>query len=136
LQKWILPVSAAALVLSLVALLANLTGKIGIVDLNKLMEDSPKAQSYEKQLADKYQALTEELEKEKDLSKEEKEKKQAAAYDEFLKTKAELEKKLEREVAASVRTVARHRRLSVVLYKDAVAWGGVDITSDVIRALK
>ena len=27
-QKWILPVSAAALVLSLVALLANLTGKI------------------------------------------------------------------------------------------------------------
>ncbi len=80
-QKWILPVSAAALVLSLVALLANLTGKIGIVDLNKLMEDSPKAQSYEKQLADKYQALTEELEKEKDLSKEEKEKKQEMLWE-------------------------------------------------------
>ena len=134
-QKWILPVSAAALVLSLVALLANLTGKIGIVDLNKLMEDSPKAQSYEKQLADKYQALTEELEKEKDLSKEEK-KEAGCCLRRVFKDKAELEKKLEREVAASVRTVARRRRLSVVLYKDAVAWGGVDITSDVIRALK
>ena len=134
-QKWILPVSAAALVLSLVALLTNLTGKIGIVDLNKLMEDSPKAQSYEKQLADKYQALTEELEKEKDLSKEEKEKKQAAAYDEFLKTKAELEKKLEREVAASVRL--SHGAAGFPLFYIKTQWlGGVDITSDVIRALK
>ena len=118
-QKWILPVSAAALVLSLVALLANLTGKIGIVDLNKLMEDSPKAQSYEKQLADKYQALTEELEKEKDLSKEEKEKKQAATYDEFLKTKAELEKKLEREVAAVLTQIKGAGRVVVDLHLGA-----------------
>ena len=135
-RKWVLPaVSCAALAIALIALAGNLTGKIAVVDLNKLMEDSSKAKSYEKQLANKYQQLTANLDSEK-LSESEKEKKQAAAYDEYLKTKNELEQKLEREVAASVSKVARRRRLSVVLYKEAVRWGGMDITSEAIRALK
>ncbi len=102
----------------------------------KVAKESPKAQLYEKQLADKYQQLTKNLAQKKGLSEAEKEKQQAAAYEEYLKTKEQLELKLEREVAASVRKIARSRRLSVVLYKEAVRWGGVDITPQVTKALR
>jgi outer membrane protein len=135
-MKWTFPLSIASLVLAIIALAGNFTGKVAVVDMSRVVKESPGAQRYEKQLADKYQQLTENLAKQKNLSKAEKEKKQAAAYDEYLKTKEQLEKKLEREVAASVSNVAQRRRLSVVLYKEAVRWGGVDITSQVIRALR
>lgn len=135
-EKWTFPLSIVALVLALIAVAGNITGKVAVVDMAKVVKESPKAQRYEKQLADKYQQLTKKLAQEKGLSKAEKEKRQAAAYDEYLKTKDELEKKLEREVAASVKNVAQGRRLSVVLYKEAVRWGGVDITPRVIKALR
>jgi outer membrane protein len=135
-EKWTLPLSIIALVLALIGIAGNLTGKVAVVDMAKVAKESPKAQLYEKQLADKYQQLTKNLAQKKGLSEAEKEKQQAAAYEEYLKTKEQLELKLEREVAASVRKIARSRRLSVVLYKEAVRWGGVDITPQVTKALR
>lgn len=135
-KRFTLPLSIAAVILSLIAVGGIFFGKIAVVDMERIMKESSRAQLYEKQLADKYQQLTENLAKKKNLSKAEQEKQQAAAYDEYLKTKEKLEKKLEREVAASVSKIARSRRLSVVLYKEAVSWGGVDITPQLIRELR
>lgn len=134
-EKWILALAILAVALSLVALGGSSRGKIAVVDMGRVLKESPKAQQFEGELAKKYQQLTEDLAKKKDLSKEEREKQQAAAYDEYLKTKDQLEQKLEREVAAAVAKIAKSRRLSVVLYKEAVRWGGVDLTPQLISAL-
>ncbi len=110
---------------------------VGILDVNKVMSDSPKVKQYQEQLNTKAKELSDQLEKDKaSLSADEFQKKQEAAYGDFLKIKQDLEGQVDAAIKQSVDAVAKEKKLGVVLYKNSVAQGGTDITDEVIKRMQ
>ena len=110
---------------------------VGVVDLARIVAESPLAQRYEKQLADKYKELQTQLEEEKtNLDEQSREAREKELMAEYLKLKQELEGKLEKEIDEALAAIARQRNLGIVVYKEAVRYGGEDVTGDVVKALK
>jgi outer membrane protein len=112
-------------------------GAVGILDVNKVMSDSPKVKQFQEQLNTKAKELSDQLEKDKaSLSADEFQKKQEAAYGDFLKIKQDLEGQVDASIKQSVDAVAKEKKLGVVLYKNSVAQGGTDITDEVIKRMQ
>ncbi|MCE5286874.1 MAG: OmpH family outer membrane protein [Pelosinus sp.] len=110
---------------------------VGIVDVNKVVVESPKLKELQDQLNEKGNELSSQLEEDKaNLSPEEFQAKQQAAYDEFMQIKQGMEKQFDELMQQALAEVAKERQLSVILYKNGVAYGGVDITKDVINKLQ
>ena len=61
--------------------------------------------------------------------------KQKAIYDDFKIVQGEADKAFQNTMKAGMDKVIKDRGLDAVVYKDAVAGGGVDVTDDVIKAL-
>lgn len=110
---------------------------IGVFDVNKVMTESPKIKQFQEQLNTKGKELSDKLEKEKaGISEQEFQKRQEAAYAEFLKGKQELETQVDTSIKQAIEQVAKEKKLGVVLYKNGVAQGGVDITDDVVKKMQ
>ncbi|NLY30027.1 MAG: OmpH family outer membrane protein [Firmicutes bacterium] len=110
---------------------------VGVVDLARIVAESPLAQRYEKQLADKYKELQTQLEEEKtNLDEKGREAREKELMAEYLQLKQELEGKLEKEIDEALANIARQKNLGVVVYREAVRYGGQDVTGDVVKALK
>lgn len=110
---------------------------VGILDVNKVMSDSPKVKQFQEQLNTKAKELSDQLEKDKaSLSADEFQKKQEAAYGDFLKIKQDLEGQVDASIKQSVEAVAKEKKLGVILYKNSVAQGGTDITDEVIKRMQ
>jgi outer membrane protein len=131
---------AAAAILMAALLLGGCSsgaGAIGILDVNKVMSESPKVKALQDQLNTKAKELGDQLEKDKaSLSNEEFQKKQETAYNDFLKIKQDLESQVDTSIKQSVEAVAKEKNLGVVLYKNSVSHGGTDITDDVIKRMQ
>lgn len=129
-----------AVMFSLVVLLAGCSGStqsIGVLDVNKVMSDAPKVKQYQDQLNVKGKELSDTLEKDKaSISQEEFQKRQEAAYSDFLKTKQDLEGQIDSSIKQALDQVVKEKKLGVVLYKNSVAQGGTDITDDVIKKMQ
>ncbi|MEN6412086.1 MAG: OmpH family outer membrane protein [Veillonellales bacterium] len=110
---------------------------IGVLDVNKVMSDSPQVKQFQDQLNQKGKELSDQLEKDKaNLSAEDFQKKQEAAYTEFMKNKQELESQIDASIKQALEQVSKDKKLGVVLYKNGVAQGGTDITDDVIQKMQ
>ena len=110
---------------------------IGIVDMQKVMTENPKIKQMQDQLNTKAKELTENLEKERaTLKPEEFQQKQQAAYAEFMKMKQEFEAQIETQTKKVLEEVAKEKKLGAVIYKNGMAWGGVDVTEDVLKKLQ
>lgn len=134
--KRILAMMMIAVVAVIVAGCGN-SAKTGVVDVQKVMQESPKLQEFQKQLTDSGKELTDKLEKEKaGLSPEEFQKRQQEVYGEFLKQKQDLESQTRTLMEQTFAAVAKEKGLSVILYKEHVAQGGVDVTEDVVKKLQ
>lgn len=123
-----------------VFLMGALTGcvgqrAVGVIDVDQVVAKSQTAQKYQEQLSEKGKQLTQRLQASKETG-EAKEKEQQQAYNEFIQTKQELEQKLDQEMKKAVEEVAKEKKLSAVLHKKEVRYGGVDITQNVIEKLK
>lgn len=112
--------------------------KIGKIDLNRVIQESPKAQQYQQQLdergaeiQDKYKAISDE-----ELSDEEKLEMQKEAAQEFVQAKKELEDQLNAEIEKAIKQISDEKNLSIVLVKQTVQYGGIDVTQEVINLLK
>jgi outer membrane protein len=113
------------------------TGATGVLDVNKVMTESPKVKALQDQLNAKGKELSDKLEAEKaGISAEEFQKRQEAAYGEFLKSKQDLEAQFDANVKQALEQVAKEKKLGIILYKNGVAQGGTDITDDVIKKLQ
>lgn len=111
--------------------------RVGVIDIGKIVKESPRARDLERRLGERFQALKAELaEQQPGLSEEERARKEEAATGEYLRLKDQLERQLEREIDEAVARVARRRRTDIVLFKESVRFGGVDITPDVIKELQ
>lgn len=133
--KWWIA-AGVALIASMV--LAGCTRpQVGVVDINRVLNESVRALSYQKQLDDREKAMAAELAiLASQLSREELEARRALYLRELQQLKAELESRLDQEVRKAAEEVARAKRLRVVLVKGATQLGGMDITDEVIERLK
>ena len=110
---------------------------IGIVDMEKVMTENPKIKQMQDQLNTKAKELTENLEKDRaTLKPEEFQQKEQAAYAEFMKMKQEFEAQIETQTKKVLEEVAKEKKLGAVIYKNGMAWGGVDVTEDVLKKLQ
>jgi len=110
---------------------------IGVLDVNKVMSDSPKIKQFQDQLNVKGKELSDQLEKDKaSISPEEFQKRQETAYGDFLKTKQELETQIDTNIKQAIEQVSQEKKMGVVLYKNSVATGGTDITDAVIQKMQ
>ncbi len=128
-------------IIAAAALLGGCSGSgqntVGVLDVNKVMSDSPKVKQFQDQLNTRGKELSDQLEKDKpNISAEEYQKRQEAAYAEFLKTKQELEGQIDSTIKQALEQVAQEKKMGVVLYKNGVAQGGTDITDDVLKKMQ
>jgi len=131
-----------ALLLLLVLMTALLSGcsssaNIGVVDVNKVMTDSPKVKQFQEQLNVKGKELSDQLEKEKaTLSPADFQKRQEGIYGDFMKVKQDMEAQVDASIKETLEAISKDKKLSVILYKNGVAQGGTDITDEVIKKLQ
>lgn len=113
------------------------SGNIGVVDVNKVMTDSPKVKQFQEQLNAKGKELSDQLEKEKaTLSPADFQKRQETVYGEFMKIKQDMEGQVDASIKQTLEQISKDKKLGVVLYKNGVAQGGTDITDEVITKLQ
>lgn len=113
------------------------TPSVGVLDVNKVMTESPKVKQFQEQLTQKGKELSEQLEKEKaSLSPEEFQKKQETVYGDFAKTKQDMEGQIDTSMKQALEQVAKDKKMGVILYKNTVAQGGTDVTDDVIKKMQ
>lgn len=128
-----------AIIMGLSLLAAGCSGKtatVGVVDLEKVMKESPKIKTLQEQLTTKGKAIQDELDNDqKTMSKEDFDKKQQAKYGEFMQLRTELEGQVEAAMKQSMDAVAKEKNLGAILYKQGVAQGGVDVTDDVLKKM-
>lgn len=110
---------------------------IGIVDMQKIMTDNAKIKEMQTQLNQKAQEITASLEKQKStLKPEEYQQKEQLAYAGFMQMKQEFESKIQMQIQKILEEVAKEKKLGAVIYKNGMAWGGIDITEDVLKKLQ
>ena len=110
---------------------------IGIVDMQKIMTDNGKIKEMQEQLNKKAQEITASLEKDKTtLKPEEYQQKEQLAYAEFMQMKQEFEAKIQAQIQKILEEIAKEKKLGAVIYKNGMAWGGIDITEDVLKKLQ
>lgn len=111
---------------------------IGCIDSNKVLFQHPKFEQVQKQVKD---ILTKkEQEAKTAIDKEPNEQKKQEIYNSKRKEAATEEQKLTqpiyKDIDLAIRTVAQTKKVTVVVDKNAVFFGGLDITNDVITELK
>ena len=110
---------------------------IGILNVEKVMTESAKVKQLQDQLNSRGKELSDQLEKDKpNISAEEYQKRQEAAYGEFLRTKQDLESQIDNAIKQALEQVSKEKNLGIVLYKNGVAQGGIDITEDVLKKMQ
>lgn len=139
-MKYLPWVLAGLLALALVWVVFAGVGReqVGVVNLMRIVDESPRAQELNELLAQRYQELLTrfDLEDEPTADDVDRSTRERQAYAEYLAYRQELELQLENEVNAAVKEVAESRGISVVLDSDVIRFGGTDLTDDVIRKLK
>ncbi|MBR4401385.1 MAG: OmpH family outer membrane protein [Synergistes sp.] len=111
---------------------------VGTITTQKIMFQHPKFEQVQKQLKDI--SATKQKEAQSAIDKETDDKKKAQIYQSKRQELAVEEQKLMdpifKDINLAIRTVANQKKLTVIVDKEAVFFGGVDITDDVIAELK
>ena len=111
--------------------------RIGVVDSKRIINESVLGLSYQKQLDDREKAMVADLRLlTGQLSKEDLEGRRQTYLKELAALRRDLEEQLNERVHAAVADEARRRRLRVVLVKQAIRFGGIDITDVVLARLR
>ena len=111
--------------------------QFGVLDGQRVMAESPKIQAIQQELTTKGEALQEQLRKDqKTMSAAQFAKKQKETMQEFMVIRKGLETQLEATMETATSEVAAEKKLNLILYKQGVAQGGIDVTDDVIKKLQ
>jgi Skp family chaperone for outer membrane proteins len=123
--------------IGLAVLVGGCAPRLGVVDSQRVLNESVVGLSLQKQLTDRDKAMTTELELLRpQLSKEDFEARAQIYRREIAALRQELEGRLNDRVRQAAAEVARLRRLRIVLVKGTTLRGGVDVTDAVIERLK
>lgn len=119
------------------AVAAPAGGTIGVVDMDKIYAESPQVKVLQEQLSQKGQELHKQLAAEKQkLSPEEFQKKEEEAFRTYLEIKLNFEAQIDTSIRRAAEQVAKEKKLSLIVDKDSVSYGGMDITQDVMHKMQ
>ena len=111
--------------------------QFGVLDGQRVMAESPKIQAIQQELQTKGEAMQEQLRKDqRSMSAAQFAKKQKETMQEFMVIRKGLETQLEATMETATSEVAAEKKLNLILYKQGVAQGGIDVTDDVIKKLQ
>ncbi|MFW5855747.1 MAG: hypothetical protein ACOCVB_00590 [Bacillota bacterium] len=109
---------------------------IGIMDMDRVIEESERAAELQQRLSEVGSELEERIEEEdEDLSEEEQKNREEEIYQEYNNEKSRLEEKLNKEMEEVLAEITEEENIEIVLYKNSVHYGGIDITSEVIEKM-
>jgi outer membrane protein len=124
-------------IVGLAVLVGGCAPRVGVVDSQRLLNETVVGLSFQKQLADREKAMEADLQL---LSSQLSQNDLAARRQMYLRELAtlrqELEGRLNDRIRKATAEVARQRRLRIVLVKGPTLMGGVDVTDAVIERLK
>ncbi len=117
--------------LSLFAIVAILAGcaahsPIGLVDMQRIVANWPEYQGYQNQMLSEERSIT--------SRRESNARKQRAALD-LQRKYAKVTDQLSQQIRDAAGKIATQRQLKLVLTREGIGYGGVDITGDVEKAL-
>lgn len=111
--------------------------QFGVLDGQRVMAESPKIQAIQQELQTKGEAMQEQLRKDqRSMSAAQFAQKQKETMQEFMVIRKGLETQLEATMETATSEVAAEKKLNLILYKQGVAQGGIDVTDDVIKKLQ
>lgn len=131
--------AAIAAVMVLTGLLAGCGSedKIGTVDMTRVQQEAPLVQQYKQKTEDKQKAVEEELKQaQASMSPEDFQKKQAQAQQELNIFGASMQRQFMSDIQSKLGDIAKEKKVGIVVVKEAVPQGGIDVTDDLIAKLQ
>jgi outer membrane protein len=124
-------------ILGLAVLVGGCAPRLGVVDSQRLLNETVVGLSFQKQLADREKAMEADLQLlSPQLSQNDLAARRQMHLRELATLRQELEGRLNDRIRMATAEVARQRRLRIVLVKGPTLTGGVDVTDAVIERLK
>jgi outer membrane protein len=111
--------------------------KVGVIDQDRVWTESAKAKQYQQELNAKIEEVQQRYQKEiEGLSQEEQVNKYQETYQEINDLRDELKEKFQNEVKVVIEEIIKEQEIDVVLNKQDVKYGGIDLTDKVIKNLE
>ena len=131
------PILIAILVIGIWAISnRNVQQQIGLIDIDRILNESTGAARFNEQVREKYDQLIVELQREPYMDEQAQAEYERAVYAEYLRVRQELEDEFQKILDQAISEIATIKGLHLVLDEDLVRYGGQDISGEVIKRLK
>lgn len=128
-----------AAMLALTGMLAGCGGKdnVGVVDMSRVQKEAPLVQQYKQKTEDKQKSIEKELQDAKqNMSAEDFQKKQQQAQQELNIFGASMQRQFMSDIQGKLGDIAKDKNVGIIVVKEAVPSGGIDVTDDLIAKLQ
>ena len=128
-----------AAMLALTGMLAGCGGKdnVGVVDMSRVQKEAPLVQQYKQKTEDKQKSIEKELQDaQQNMSAEDFQKKQQQAQQELNIFGASMQRQFMSDIQSKLGDIAKDKNVGIIVVKEAVPSGGIDVTDDLIAKLK
>ena len=110
---------------------------VGVIDVEKVVTESPKIKVMNEELMAKHKEIEEKLNADKTtLSEADFNNAKQAADTEFTALRKDLSGKMETEIKTNLEKISKEKNLSVIIKKNVTVQGGVDVTDEMIAKLQ
>ena len=130
---------SVAAMLALTGMLAGCGGKdnVGVVDMSRVQKEAPLVQQYKQKTEDKQKSIEKELQDAKqNMSAEDFQKKQQQAQQELNIFGASMQRQFMSDIQSKLGDIAKDKNVGIIVVKEAVPSGGIDVTDDLIAKLQ
>lgn len=128
-----------AAMLALTGMLAGCGGKdnVGVVDMSHVQKEAPLVQQYKQKTEDKQKSIEKELQDaQQNMSAEDFQKKQQQAQQELNIFGASMQRQFMSDIQSKLGDIAKDKNVGIIVVKEAVPSGGIDVTDDLIAKLQ
>ena len=110
---------------------------VGVIDVEKVVTESPKIKVMNEELMAKHKEIEEKLNTDKTtLSEADFNNAKQATDAAFTALRKDLSGKMETEIKTNLEKIAKEKNLSVIIKKNVTVQGGVDVTDEMIAKLQ
>ena len=126
----------------MVALTVALAGcgckdNVGVVDMSRIQKEAPLVQQYKQKTEDKQKAIDKELQDAKQtMSAEDFQKQQQQAQQELNIFGASMQRQFMSDLESRLGDIAKDKNVGIIVMKEAVPSGGIDVTDDLIAKMQ
>lgn len=114
------------------------TRNLGVMNMERVLNESKRAGELQQELLEIGNKLEEQYNQQENQEEDAEENDQEELdqlYGEYLENKQRLETDFNKEITSILEEISREKKLDVVLHQDGVYYGGIDITDEVIKIL-